>query len=138
METGTINYLGIFFASFASHLIGAFWYSPLLFGKPWAKAMGYSDADIEMSKAELGPKYGMSFIGSFLLSFVMAYAHVFLKVSTVLEAIVISVFVFIGFVIPVLGNGVLFEGEPVKVFWINCGHYLTVLCAVGGILATWN
>lgn len=138
METGTINYLGIFFASFASHLIGAFWYSPLLFGKQWAKAKGLSESDIEMTKAEMGPKYGMAFIGSFLLSFVMAYAHVFLNVQTVLEALTISVWLFIGFVMPILGNGVLFDDKPVKVFWINCGHYLTVLCVVGGILATWN
>ena len=138
METGAINYLGIFFASFASHLIGAFWYSPLLFGKPWMAAKGLTEKDMEMSKAEMGPKYGMSFIGSFLLSFVMAYAHVFLNGGSAIEAITISVWIFIGFVIPVLGNAVLFDGKPVKVFWINCGHYLTVLCAVGGILATWN
>ena len=138
MDTGTINYLGIFFASFAAHLIGAFWYTPTLFGKLWMTAKGLTEGDMQESKSEMGRKYGLSFIGGFLVSFVMAHAHVFLNIKTIWEALAVSVWIFIGFAVPILGNGVLFDGKPITVFWINCGHYFTVLLSVGGILVLWN
>ena len=63
-----INFLAVGVAAFTTIVIGAVWYSPLMFQKVWMRAHGYSADKI----AELQASAGRTFLVSFLCYVVMA------------------------------------------------------------------
>lgn len=54
MDFSKINYLAVLVAAISTFLIGGLWYSPLLFGKAWMNANGFSEAELQtFSKARM-------------------------------------------------------------------------------------
>lgn len=49
MDFSNINFLAVLVSALASFAIGSLWYSPLLFGKAWQKAVGLTDEKIKSS-----------------------------------------------------------------------------------------
>jgi hypothetical protein len=43
----------------------------------------------------------------------------------------------VGIVLPVMMSGFLFEGRPIKLFWINYGYQLVSLSLMGVIFGAW-
>jgi len=66
-----VNLVHVVIAAIASMVVGALWYSPALFGKPWSAFMGYSPKSLKDAQAKMGPLYGLSFVAALL----MAYVH---------------------------------------------------------------
>ena len=61
-----MNWLAIILAAVATMIVGALWYSPILFGKLWMKLSGMGgDKDAEMKK-KVTQAYIIGFIGHFL------------------------------------------------------------------------
>ncbi|MDO8656228.1 MAG: DUF1761 domain-containing protein, partial [Nanoarchaeota archaeon] len=51
MPTAIINYLAVLVAAIISMIVGAFWYSPYLFGKQWTELMNLAPKDmLDMKK----------------------------------------------------------------------------------------
>ncbi|MBA2527542.1 MAG: DUF1761 domain-containing protein, partial [Pyrinomonadaceae bacterium] len=66
MDFSTINYFAVLAAALSTFVLGGLWYSPLLFGKAWMRANGFSDADLQtLSKARM---FGWSFLFSLVMS----------------------------------------------------------------------
>ena len=61
-----VNWLAVIAATLSMFVLGALWYSPLLFVKPWAKAAG-----LEINFAERG-NFPLILGISFVLTFIMA------------------------------------------------------------------
>ena len=56
-EVNEMNYLAIIIAGILNMAIGAAWYSPMLFAKPWMKAMGFDQKAMDASmKKEMQKK----------------------------------------------------------------------------------
>ena len=64
-----VNYLAVGAAALATILIGALWYSRLLFGKLWVKAHGYSE---EKSQQMAGRGIMVSLFCYVVMAFVLA------------------------------------------------------------------
>ena len=47
MGSFTVDYLAILISSIAAFAIGAIWYSPALFFKPWSAAVGKTEEDLK-------------------------------------------------------------------------------------------
>jgi hypothetical protein len=60
----TINYLGILICGVLHQVLGALWYSPMLFGRPWLKAMGKSEEEVKAMGPPNWVGYLMSFLGA--------------------------------------------------------------------------
>ena len=45
-----INYLAVFVAAIINMIIGSFWYSPLLFAKPWMRALNLDQKKMQDMK----------------------------------------------------------------------------------------
>ena len=45
-----INYLAVLVAAVVAFVMGGLWYSPLLFGKAWAKLRGIDSAEVAVPK----------------------------------------------------------------------------------------
>ena len=138
-----INYLAVLAAGVANIVIGGLWYSPLLFGKAWAKLMGLD----KLSKAEKAkmmerakPGYAFAFLAALVMSYVMAYSVSSARTmnfSGLSAGLIIGFWIWLGYIVTSQVNSVLWEGKPVKLYWINVGGYLVSYLVTGAILAVW-
>lgn len=133
-----VNYLAIVACAILSMVIGSLWYGPL-FGKPWMKMMGINPKG--MKGSEMGKLYGIQLVGSLVMAFVLAHSLVFAKAylgeAGISAGLQTGFWNWAGFVGPVTLTSVLWEGKPWKLWLLNNGYYLVLLCAMGTLLALW-
>lgn len=137
-----INYIAVLGSAVASMILGALWYGPL-FGKLWMQLSGIGQEQINRAKASgMGKLYGMAFIGSLVMSYVLAHALVFastfLDVQGVQAGITTGFWNWLGFVAPVTMGSVLWEGKSWKLWALNNSYQLLSLLVMGVILALWR
>lgn len=116
-------------------LLGALWYSPLLFAKLWAAMVGRP-----MGQKPTGVVHGMiaSFIGDLLIALVMAHIVYWSGGMGFGWGAFIGFLAWVGFVVAPLYPQRIYEGRPFAYFAINAGYWLIGLVIVGGVLATWR
>jgi hypothetical protein len=68
MQDVDVNWIAIIVAAIVPMVLGALWYSPMLFAEPWMRAVGRTHE--ELGDASLG--YLLSAVGAFLTSYVLA------------------------------------------------------------------
>ncbi|MBP9710809.1 MAG: DUF1761 domain-containing protein [Candidatus Pacebacteria bacterium] len=133
-----VNYMAVVACAIAAMIIGYVWYGPL-FGKKWAHMSGVS---LERMQKGGGKSYAIMFVGSLItaytLSHVLAFATTYMQTSGVSAGISSGFWMWLGFVAPVMLGTVLWEGKPWKLWAINSGYYLVVLCTMGVILTSWT
>ena len=65
-----LNWIAILLCGVSSMILGALWYSPLLFGRVWQRGAGFSDADLAGGNMAL--IYGFAFVLSLVAAAVFA------------------------------------------------------------------
>jgi len=121
-----------------SMAIGAFWYSPMLFGKLWMTLSGLSpQAMDEAKKKGMAKKYVLAFVGTLVMSRVLACVIGYANAATLGAGLYVGFWTWLGFIAPVTLGGVLWEGKSWKLWCLNNAHYLVVLLVSGAILALW-
>jgi len=138
MELG-INYVAILVAVVANFILGFLWYTPL-FGRAWAKEMGF-DTSVKPTGAQMAKGMTIMVIGNFLLAYVFAHnmaAWTFVPgmdqmpaIGTILNS---AIFTWLGFYVPVDLGAIAWENKSWKLFWINTGYHLSMLLIAATIL----
>src|SRR5689334_19616362 len=77
MDSSSINYVAILVAGIAAMVVGAVWYSPMLFAKAWMKALGRDmdkmlKEDMAKMRKDAAPGYLVTFITTLVISYVMS------------------------------------------------------------------
>ncbi len=117
-------------------VLGAAWYSPALFAKPWMAILGLEKT--EGRKPGLLLAMTASLICDVVMSFMLAHLIMWANASTFGWGAFIGVIAWIGFIAaPTLPQG-MYERRPFKLFAINSGYWLVGLVVVGGLLAAWH
>jgi hypothetical protein len=116
-------------------ILGAIWFSPLLFAKPW-KAMVYPTGAPQKNSMAAGMI--VSFIGSLILSFVLAHFIFWAGASTLQWGAMIGFIAWVGFIVAPLSASHIYEGRPFNLFAINTGYWLVAIVATGALLAIWR
>lgn len=134
-----VNYMAVFAAAVASMILGFLWYGPFL-GKMWIKESGFSKEKIEAAKKKgMAMSYGLMFLGSLFMAFVLSHALVFaqtyMKTSGISSGLTTGFWNWLGFVAPVTLGSVLWEGKSWKLWCLNNGYYLLSLLTMGVIVA---
>ncbi len=133
-----INLIAVAVAALAGHLLGALWYSPVLFGKVWLRLSGLTPQQIEEAKAQgMAKRYFSAFVGNLITACVLFYG-VKAGAHNAFSGAVIGAVCWLGFVTPVLMGAVLWEGKPMKLYVIHTGYYAISLMIMGAILAAWR
>lgn len=131
----SLNWLAVVTAAIAMFALGAVWYSPLLFLKPWAKAAGLT---IDGSRSGSMPAI---LVTSFVLTLIMATNLAFFLGGpdvTLGLAIGAALAAGLGWAALSLSIIALFEQRPLSYHLIN-GGYLTVgFLLMGLILGVWR
>ena len=117
-------------------LLGAVWYSPALFAKPWMALLGIKMGD--GNKKSLLAGMISSFIGDVLLSFILAHFVIVWDADNFGTGAFIGFISWLGFIVaPNFPQGI-YENRPIGLFWINSGYWLVGITVVGGLLAAWR
>jgi len=137
-----INYSTVLVAAIASMVLGFLWFGPV-FGKKWIALMGFSEAQMmEARKKSMVKTNLILFIGSLVMSFVLAHALIFasayLNVNGVSAGVMAGFWNWLGFIAPVTLGVVLFDGKSWKLWFLNNGYWLLSLIVMGIILSLWS
>ena len=136
-----VNYWAVLAGAIASMVIGALWYGPL-FGKQWMALSGFSREQLESQKAKgMGKRYGLMFVGSLLMAFVLSHSLVFastyLDINGYMAGLMSAFWNWLGFIVPVTIGSVLWDGKPWKLWILNNAYHLVTLSVMSVILALW-
>lgn len=138
MREVPMNLMMIFLAGVANFVIGMAWYSPLLFAKPWMKAMGHTADSLKNAQKDMPKTLAISFVAGLLMAFVLQHSSVFAGEYFGMQGAALGLMTafwsWLGFIAPVQLTGWLFEKKPFRLFLINTGYQLVAMLAMGIIL----
>lgn len=138
MPEAFINYLAVLVAAVAGMILGALWFSPLLFGNLWVKLNGMTAAQLEESKKKgMAKSYLLAFVGELVTAYVLAHIVDYAGVVTVTQGLQAGFWIWLGFVATTTLGAVLWEGKSPKLYALINGHALLNLLLMGVILAVW-
>lgn len=122
------NLLSTVLSAVAAMGLGFLWYSPMLFGNQWMKLMGITKKDMSAAKKKgMQNVYMMSTVGALLTAYVFGSLLNLTGVLTVMDALKLAFFTWLGIVAPVQMTEVLFGGKTKDLFMINTGYQLASL-----------
>ncbi|MBI4258988.1 MAG: DUF1761 domain-containing protein [Actinobacteria bacterium] len=128
-----VNYLAVLVGGVAYFAIGALWYSPALFAKPWMAAAG------------VDPQGGMNavlFLGTFVLELVAALGLGLLAVwtgaSSVGDGLLLGLTAGVAFSLTSLIVTFAYENRKPVLHLINGGYHVVALAVVGIIVSVWS
>jgi hypothetical protein len=142
MPTIDINYIAILVAVVANFFLGFLWYTPL-FGKAWAKEMGFDMSQKPPSSVMVRGMILMV-IGCFLMAYVFAHniavwnpatwGQSTADINPSMMALSAAFFTWLGFYVPQDLSRIAWEMKSWKLFFINTGYHLASLLVVAFIL----
>lgn len=135
MENFYINHWAIFVCALFNLVLGAIWYSPILFYKSWLKENNFSEEDLK--KVNPAKMYGITFILSLIISYNLAFFLGDNKTDAIWGATAgfLSGFGFSALIFTIVA---LFEQKSWKYILINGGYITIYFTVIGLILGTWR
>lgn len=134
-----INMMAIAIAVVANFIFGFVWYT-LLFGRAWAKEMGF-DTNEKPQTGAMVKGMVMMLVGNFLMTWVLAHnnaAWSFVpetqQMSATANILSASIFTWLGFFLPTDLGVVAWERKTWKLFAINTTYHLLMLVIAATIL----
>ena len=135
----SINYLAVFLAGVANVIVGVIWYGPL-FGKQWRNLMGLTKESLQNMKMKPLQAMAGGFVTALIMAYVLAHAAFVWgdffgsSVGQPLFALQLGFWIWLGYVATTQAGGVLWEGKPWKLFFINAGNTLVSLVAMAFVI----
>jgi multidrug transporter EmrE-like cation transporter len=125
-------------ATLAGMIIGALWYSPLLFMKPWLR-LAFKDnppTDAERKKDMPKAMLGMLIVLLFKVC-ILGKVLLIMGVSDATTGAQYGLWLGVGFIATSLADSVLFERKPLQLYIINTGYHMVSMTVMGAILGAW-
>ena len=134
MESITINHLAVIVAALSDFVVGALWYSPLLFATAWMKVNNLTAEDLK--KGNPAVTYTVVLVLSLIISYNLAFFLGNPETDTTWGLTA-------GFLAGVWAAAAmaivaLFEKRSVKYMLINGGYVLIAFTVKGLILGAWR
>ena len=128
-----INLWAVIVAALTSFLLGGVWYSPVLFLRPWNKAMRRSEEEQQAHPARV---FGLSF----LFAVVSAYLFAWLigPQPDLRTALTMGLIVGLGFVALSFGINYQFADRPFRAWFIDGGYHTLQFVLYGLVLGLWH
>ncbi len=131
-----VSITGVLVAALSAMVIGAVWYSPALFGKPWMNAIGLTDKEMKKKMGSVMiALIIVSLVTAYVLSLFISYVHNATGDSWMKAALHTSLLAWIGIATTTIFAHGLFEPKDKKVLYINTGNRFVTLLVMGLILS---
>lgn len=138
MEYLHINYLAAVVSAAAAFALGWLWYSPLLFGKLWVAANGYTQQQIEAMRKDAARAYGISFACFVVMAVLFAVLIRICHITAILAGGKLGVLCWLGFVATTGLTASVYSGKSLKAWGLDAGYQLVYLVVMGLILTAWR
>ena len=134
-----INYPAVVASAVGYWVLGALWYSPLLFERPFVALKGWTPEQVEAIRAAShAGEIGVAFAVSLLTAYVLAHFVRFTGAETAGPGMLAGFWLWLGFVVTTNLSTVVFEGRPLGLYLINNGYHLVGFLGMGALLAAWR
>ncbi len=113
-----VNYTLIILATLAQFILGALWYSPLMFGKWWMEIMECTSMkpdELKKMQKEMAPFYGLQLFLTFFTT--TSFANLFPYISG-LSIYHVAFWIWLGFIAPILIAAVVWANTK-KRYWLK-------------------
>ncbi|MBI5472194.1 MAG: DUF1761 domain-containing protein [Ignavibacteriae bacterium] len=135
MKNISINHLAVFVCALLNLVVGAVWYSPVLFYRAWLQENNLREEDLK--NANLAKLYGITFVLAWIISYNLAF---FLgddgtNWSWGLTAGFLAGF---GWAATIFTIVAMFERRSWKYIFINGGYMVVYFSLIGLILGLWR
>jgi len=131
----TFNLPAILVATLSAFALGAFWYSPSVFGRVWMRENGFTEKTLR-AKGGTARILGSAFVLELAMAFNLA-AFLGAK-STAAFGTFAGAAAGFGWVGAGYGVTYLFEHRSFRIFCINAGYHAIALTLMGAILGAWG
>lgn len=119
-------------------LIGALWYSPVLFAKAWIRAHGHTEEKLLEMRARAGRAYAVSFVCYLVMAAAMSILLQRIGVVSVLTGVKLGALLGLGFAATLGLTANVFSDKPLSAYLIDAGYQVVSLIVMGAILAAWS
>lgn len=130
-----VNLWAVILAGFSYLILGMLWYSPLLFGNKWIKLKGFTDEDFKTNK----PMWMitlLSFLSAAVASFVISM--IMGPNSSGVFGAIVGACIAVFFVSTSKLTSVLFENQPVRLYFLHAGFDIVAFMLMGTIIGYWR
>lgn len=129
-----INYWAVLVSAIVYMGIGAFWFSPMVFGKQWARMMKYTKKDMKTSPNG----YLLLFTTDLVVSWVLAFFISFLGAGSWRSGASVGFMCWLGFMAPIGITGMVWEKKSFDLVLLQNSYCVLSLMLLGGLLAVWK
>ncbi|MBT5516322.1 DUF1761 domain-containing protein [Candidatus Peregrinibacteria bacterium] len=129
-----VNYIVVILSAVAAMIIGSIWYSPLVFGKAWMKLAGVKEPKKDEANKQMLKGMGLGLVTMLVMAYVLAR---FMDIMVVVDsngALEMSLWLWLGFMLPLTLGSFLWEGKDVKLSFLNAAYWLVTLEVMALIL----
>ena len=130
-----VNHIAVLLCAVLSLVIGAVWWSPIMFAKAWQKEVGLTDE--ELAKVNPVKNFGLSF----LLALIISYNLAFFLADPGTDwkwGLTAGLLAGVGWAVTAYLIISLFEQRSFKHMMINCGYITVYFGVIGLILGAWR
>jgi hypothetical protein len=139
MPTANVNILAVFVSAIVTFVLGAFWYSPVLFAKQWMQAQGYTPEKLEtMKKRGITRGYVVSLFCYLVMAYVVALFASYTNSTSVAQGLWLGFLAWLGFAATIGLTANMFSEKPIAAWVIDAGYQLAYLLLMGAVLSVWH
>src|SRR5436189_1970223 len=139
MPTANINILAVLVAAVLTIVLGAVWYSPVLFAKQWMAAQGHTPEALEQMKRKgMVRAYTVSFLCYLVMAHVVALLASYTQAATFVQGLWLGFLLWLGFAATICLTANVFSNNPIAVWVIDAGYQLAYLLLMGVVVALWK
>ena len=132
-----MNYWAVVLAALTAMVVGALWYSPLLFAKPYMALRGINPDTLANVSPPIAEMLG-ELLKNLIVAYVLARFVVLLGVANWKSAVRLGLWVWLGFQAMLLTGALLHEGMPWMLYSIHAGDALVKTLLMTVILGVWR
>lgn len=126
-----IHWLPVVVMTVVSFALGAFWHSPVLFGKLWKKENNYNTPKEELNMP-------LIFGGTAVLHFVsLAGLNAVISGTDALNGLLTGLLISIVWTLTTLGGTYLFANRSIKLLLVDAGMYVVLFSLAGLVFGIW-
>lgn len=126
----SVNILPLIIGGLFNMVLGALWYSKVLFAKPWMEESGVTDEQMSDTTG-MGQVYGLTLLMAVVTSYVIGFIVTNLGLVNFGQSILLAMVLWIGTDLPMIIKNWGFESRSLKLGFINHSYQLVVYIVVG-------
>jgi hypothetical protein len=139
MPTADVNIVAVFVAAVLTFVLGAIWYSPVLFARQWMDAHGYTpETAAERRTRGALRAYAISLACYVIMAYVLALLVEYTNATGPAQGLWLGILAWLGFVATTGLTAQVFSDKRFATWVIDAAYQLASLLAMGLILASWR